>query len=98
MRLAKATMNNSLQFMDCSRCGKRVRTTAKRCHHCQQDFQTREIDGEHEDEDFDYEQFIAEEFPEQPQLRPASVKFWVWVTAWILILATLLPFFYYFLN
>lgn len=27
-------MPQPLQFMDCPHCGKRVRTTAERCHHC----------------------------------------------------------------
>lgn len=29
-------MPNALQFMDCPHCGKRIRTSADRCHHCQQ--------------------------------------------------------------
>lgn len=146
-----------LQFMDCSNCGKRVRTTAVQCHHCQQvlvssaernpgvpgqrgkrardadsDFRgsannpgnkvdnelgdnvgNGDGDGDSDsaqshyalnggydtsDDDFDYEEYLAEEFPDQPLARPSTVKPWVWITAWLLIAAILLPFFFYFIN
>lgn len=29
-----------LEFTDCTHCGKRIATTAKRCHHCQATFTT----------------------------------------------------------
>ncbi len=120
-------MGNSLQFMDCPGCGKRVRTNANTCHHCHRPLAwansekatarpgpTGEPDDElgdqaqahyalsgggydTENDDFDYDSYVAEEFPDPaagPQLR---VKPWIWITAWVLIIATLLPFFYYFL-
>ncbi len=116
-----------LQFMDCSNCGKRVRTTALQCHHCHQPLvstvgqkqakpprpaaqgeedSSRDADQAHyaisggydtHNDDFDYDEYLAEEFPEQADKRHWRVKPWVWITAWLLITATLLPFFYYFL-
>lgn len=116
-----------LQFMDCSNCGKRVRTTAHKCHHCQQPIVSaiaqspkapRKSAQQHDDsiaansdeshnalsggydpaeDDFDYDEYLAEEFPEQASVPRRTVKPWVWITAWLLVAATLLPFFYYFL-
>ncbi len=47
-------------------------------------------------DDFDYEEFVAEEFS-NPRQKPRDVKAWIWVTAWVLIAATLLPFLFYFI-
>ena len=120
-------MGNNLQFMDCSNCGKRVRTTATKCHHCQQllvstvgppptlrsqparagqDDNADAADQSHvavnggydtDQDDFDYEEYLADEFPDHTRAQRPHVKPWVWITAWILIFATLLPFIYYFL-
>ncbi len=120
-------MGNNLQFMDCSNCGKRVRTTATKCHHCQQllvstvgpSSTTRSkpvLAGQDEDadvadqshyavnggydtdnDDFNYEEYLAEEFPDQTRARRSGVKPWVWITAWVVIFVMLLPFLYYFM-
>ncbi len=70
-----------LEFIDCPRCGKRVASSAKTCHHCER-LQRKSVgtieesDGEahhaanyggYDDlqDDFDYDEFLAEEFPEK---------------------------------
>jgi len=46
-------------------------------------------------DDFDYENYLAEEFPSHTATeRKLGVKRWVWITAWVLIFATLLPYLY----
>ena len=50
--------------------------------------------GYDDDDDFDYEEYLADEFPHQAVRKP-RVKGWVWITAWVLILATLMPYLYY---
>ncbi len=48
--------------------------------------------GYDQTDDFDYEDYVAENFPEHTNQRPKlRVKLWVWITAWLLIIATLLP-------
>ncbi len=47
-------------------------------------------DAEH----FDYDKYLAEEFPDQAEQKPGGRR-WIWITAWLLILATLLPYLYY---
>lgn len=49
------------------------------------------------DDDFDYDEYLANEFPDADHPARPRVKPWVWITAWLLIFATLLPFFFYFL-
>ena len=47
-------------------------------------------------DDFDYEEYLTEEFSNRAARKPQPrVKRWVWVTAWVLIFATLLPYLYY---
>lgn len=119
-----------LQFMDCSNCGKRVRTTAVQCHHCRQALVTTvgqnprqpsqrgrrqpdsdaQVDGQSQshhslnggyatdEDDFNYEEFLVDEFPDQTESRRWTIKPWVWGTAWVLIATILLPFIYYFIN
>ena len=45
-------------------------------------------------DDFDYEEYLAEEFPNQSARKP-RMKRWVWITAWVLVFVTLLPYLYY---
>ncbi len=47
-----------------------------------------------EDDDFDYEEFVESELdPKSRHARPKQTRTWVWVTGWLLIIATLLPYF-----
>ncbi len=123
-------MVQSLTFIDCSSCGKRIRSNALKCHHCHKSNlpgkdHTRSLDatswvqtgnvkktpnkaenhaddshlalenGGYDDaDDFDYDKYLAEEFPDQTAQKPSG-KRWIWITAWILILATLMPYLYY---
>ena len=84
-------MPNSLEFMDCLRCGKRVRTTATRCHHCGLAIDSDAINPSDEDQsiedDFDYEEFLEREFG---QKRSNSRKPWWWYVAWVVLLVMLL--------
>ena len=84
-------MSNSIEFMDCFSCGKRVRTTAMRCHRCGKEFvhespehpyrsDYKEYD-QHED-DFDYQEFLEREFG---QKTPGKLKPWWWYVAWLLL-------------
>ncbi len=128
-RLQIITMGQSLTFIDCSSCGKRIRSNALKCHHCHKtnvpgNSHILELDasswvtenvrkttssGENDDSDshmalesggyndadhFDYDKYLAEEFPEQVDQKPQGRK-WIWFTAWLLIFATLLPYLYY---
>jgi predicted amidophosphoribosyltransferase len=72
-------MPNSLEFMDCVGCGKRVRTTASRCHHCGHAFDA--------DDDFDYEEFLEQEFG---QKQPGKRRPWWWYVAWVVLAVMLL--------
>jgi hypothetical protein len=116
-------MVQSLTFIDCSWCGKRIRSNALRCHHCREENTPTSSNswaqpensqkvvsksGNHTDDshmalehggyddadNFDYEEYVAENFPSQAE-RKWRVKPWIWVTAWLLICATLLPYLYY---
>lgn len=50
--------------------------------------------GYDDTDDFDYDEYLAEEFPSQTA-REWRVKPWIWVTAWVLVIATLFPYLYY---
>jgi len=84
-------MPNSIEFMDCSGCGKRVRTRALRCHHCgrnlESDLRESLDDSDSVDDDFDYEEFLEREFG---QKRSNSRKPWWWYVAWVVLLVMLL--------
>ena len=126
-------MVQSLTFVDCSSCGKRIRSNAQKCHYCHESNLTskslgdpRDTDGavraatpkksasntedhdadshmaadaggyDQDADDFDYEEYLAEEFPDRAVRQPLPrFKRWVWVTAWVLIVATLMPYLYY---
>jgi hypothetical protein len=50
-------------------------------------------------DDFDYHQFLADEGLETHDgPRTPRVKLWIWLTAWLLIIAMLLPFFIQFVH
>ncbi len=44
--------------------------------------------GYDSDDDFDYDEFIENEFGKSSSRfgRPKSVKLWVWLTAWVLLI------------
>jgi hypothetical protein len=80
-----------VEFIDCRNCGKRVRESAERCHHCQT--QLAEPSPEHSDggydsanDDFDYDEYLEKEFESKPPIK----KIWVYA-AWLLIIAFLTP-------
>ena len=70
-----------LEFIDCPRCGKRVASSAKTCHHCERMrnktvsvVDDRDAEAHHaanfggydaSQDDFDYDEFLSEEFPEK---------------------------------
>ena len=74
----------------CPHCGSPVPSSAMRCRECgasedcgwNEDFQD---DYEASDDDFDYDQFVAREFPEDAD-RPASTGHKPWVKAVVLLL------------
>jgi hypothetical protein len=78
-------MPNSIEFMDCVGCGKRVRTTAPRCHHCGQeldpDMRKDSIENGQDDE-FDYQDFLEREFG---QKQPGVRRPWWWYVAWLVL-------------
>ena len=76
----------------CPHCGERLAAGAKFCRHCGADAEMgwgpEGLDGDptggYEDDDFDYDEFIAREFPTRPSHRPAacfagsSGRWWCW--------------------
>ncbi|MCE2752912.1 MAG: hypothetical protein LW720_13595 [Pirellula sp.] len=83
-------MPNAIEFMDCQGCGKRVRTTARRCHHCSREFQPELLESPREireEEDFDYEDFLEREFGHKPRHRPRA---WWWYVAWVVLAVMIL--------
>jgi uncharacterized membrane protein YvbJ len=84
-------MSNSIEFMDCSGCGKRVRTKAMRCHRCgkefvqaspEQAYQSDYKEYDQHEEDFDYQEFLEREFG---QKTPGKLKPWWWYVAWLVL-------------
>ena len=88
-----------IAFTDCSRCGKRVRSDADRCHHCGFEHGAAPSNDESgapefaeggyssEADDFHYEDFIREEFGSEPAPRR---RVWYYV-AWLMVIVLLLP-------
>jgi hypothetical protein len=84
-------MSNSIEFMDCFSCGKRVRTTAKRCHRCGKEFvhespehpyRSDYKEYDQREDDFDYQEFLEREFG---QKTPGKLKPWWWYVAWLVL-------------
>lgn len=71
-------MPDSLQFMDCPHCAKRVRENAERCHHCGKS--PRDVDSQADD--FDYEAFLEAEFGKGNR---AVERPWWWYVAWLVL-------------
>lgn len=90
-----------ITYFDCPHCGGRVKSTATACPHCGSDDQTgwSDRDGdasESYEDDFDYDEYIAEEFPEHLEGSRAPDNYWTRVIIIVLLAATVLgmiPFF-----
>lgn len=102
-----------LEFMDCPRCKKRIRSDAPKCHRCgalisaearsavkgTELVESSEFDDgspEHAEggwepdaDEFDYDEFVANEFGGKAKRRPIQ-KLWYWV-AWLLIFLFAIP-------
>lgn len=84
-----------MQFVDCVHCGKRVRSNANRCHHChraprlfeEEDSEATEHQSLETADDFDYEEFLENEFgkPRRPSKKP-----WWWYVAWVVLAVVIL--------
>lgn len=88
----------SLEFIDCPKCSKRVRSDAVTCHRCGNRINVTEgaeaaTGGYSEDDDFEYDEYLKEEFG--TNVKPRSIKPIYFVVAWLLILAFLLPYILY---
>lgn len=77
---------------NCSHCGGEILDTAKFCQHCgsseSDGWSERALYGDstsHEQDDFDYEEFIADEFGEQP-FKTETRNLWRLVAFVLLIL------------
>lgn len=78
---------------DCPHCGAAVPERAAACPECGSDDDTgwssNAYDAEYEEDEFDYDAYIAREFPEGTPWR-ASTPFWIFAVAGLLLLAFLL--------
>lgn len=79
----------------CPQCGAEVPRNASACPECGSDYETGwSEDAEAQrlglpDENFDYNEFVKEEFGEEKQMRPRGVKAMWWIVAILLCLALL---------
>jgi hypothetical protein len=84
---------------DCPVCGAGVHRGAKACPACGADDRSGWKDDGHEDgldlpdDSFDYDEFLAEEFGTKKSKKAVS-PLW-WITALVLIILSLLAFFFY---
>ena len=75
----------------CPNCGAEVPSRARACPECGADEQTGWSDKAQAerlgvpDDDFDYEEFVKEEFGSGNQVRPRGIRWIWWVTAVILL-------------
>lgn len=83
----------------CGNCGTEVKASARSCPECGADDETGWRDAYDRfhsvpgvDDDFDYDEFVENEFGDKPKLKPKGMKWWVWVTAMLVIVALLLLF------
>ena len=86
-------------WFTCPNCGTEVNMNARSCPECGADDETGWKDAYERshsvpgvDDDFDYDEFLENEFGEKPKLKPKGMSWWVWVTAILLIIAMLLLF------
>lgn len=84
------TRRDKAKYFDCPHCGAEVRVGSSSCRECGSDAETGWSEDAQlwaadiptavgdEDDDFDYEQFIAREFPEQADVAIRhSIRGWV---------------------
>jgi len=87
-------------FFLCPCCGARVAVGAKFCRACGADaevgwdpegFNSDLPDGYQDDEDFDYDEFIAREFPQQAEPQPGRIlRRAVWILLVLMVCVALL--------
>jgi hypothetical protein len=87
-------------FFLCPCCGARVAAGAKFCRECGADaevgWDTEAFDGDvtggyQDDDDFDYDEFIAREFPQQAEPQPGRiVRRAVWILLVLIVCAALI--------
>jgi len=79
----------------CPQCGAEVPRNARACPECGSDEQTGWSDKAHTerlglpDEEFDYDEFIKEEFSDQNKIRPRGIR-WLWWIVAILVVVVIL--------
>ena len=79
----------------CPNCGAEVPRNARACPECGSDEKTGWSDKAHAehlglpDEDFDYDEFVKEEFGNAPNIRPRGISWFWWVVAVLLLIALL---------
>ena len=84
-----------LETFNCPNCGAEVKVSAKSCPECGADDETgwqdnafgHSIAGP---DDFDYEDFVANEMGGTEGIKPKGTPWWVWVLALIMIAAFVL--------
>jgi hypothetical protein len=83
-----------ITYFDCPHCGGRVKSTASACPHCGSDDQTgwsnHEDASESYEDDFDYDEYIEREFPDNANPSAERKAYWTRVIIILLIVATLL--------
>ena len=89
---------------NCPNCGADLPRNAKVCPECGSDEKTGWSDEAHidglslPDDEFDYDEFIEDEFGEKKRIKPKGLH-WVWWVAALLVLAALiLPFIFSMLH
>lgn len=90
--MAKNKKGGKPQWFHCPNCGEEVRTDWKACPACGSDEETgwkQDYAGEGDasteglandsDDDFDYDEYVAREFPDTFQPKPNPRQFWGWL-------------------
>jgi hypothetical protein len=89
------------ETFECPHCGADVRVGAAACRECGSDAETGWSEsaagwqaGGYADEDFDYDEFVAQEFPSEAERKPwaAAKKMAVALIVGLIILALLQPY------
>jgi hypothetical protein len=78
-------------FFSCPHCGAQVRRDAAACRECGSDAETGWSDEEHadggyaQDDDFDYDEYVRREFPDDADGPPRRTP-WQWIVAIVAVL------------